>query len=43
MHDREIAERLYLAPGTVKRHLDNIYRILEVHTRTAAAQFAERR
>jgi DNA-binding CsgD family transcriptional regulator len=40
--NREIADRLYLAPGTVKRHLDNIYRILDVHTRTAAARFAER-
>jgi DNA-binding CsgD family transcriptional regulator len=37
----EIAERLHLAPGTVKRHLDNIYAVLGVHTRTAAARFAD--
>ena len=33
----EIAERLWVSPATVKKHLDNIYGKLGVHTRTAAA------
>lgn len=33
----EIAERLWVSRGTVKKHLDNIYAKLGVHTRTAAA------
>jgi DNA-binding CsgD family transcriptional regulator len=32
----EIAERLWVSPGTVRKHLDNIYAKLGVHTRTAA-------
>jgi DNA-binding CsgD family transcriptional regulator len=40
----EIAERLWVSRGTVRKHLDNIYAKLGVHTRTAAAAFvAERR
>jgi DNA-binding CsgD family transcriptional regulator len=35
----EIAQRLWVAPGTVRKHLDNIYAKLGVHTRTAAALF----
>lgn len=35
----EIAERLWLSPGTVRRHLENVYEKLGVHTRTAAAAF----
>ena len=31
-----IAERLWLSPGTVRRHLENVYSKLGVHTRTAA-------
>jgi DNA-binding CsgD family transcriptional regulator len=39
----EIAERLWVSPGTVRRHLENIYAKLGVHTRTAAvALFRER-
>jgi LuxR family transcriptional regulator, maltose regulon positive regulatory protein len=34
--NRGIAEKLWISPGTVRRHLDNIYDKLEVHTRTAA-------
>jgi DNA-binding CsgD family transcriptional regulator len=33
----EIAERLWVSPATVKKHLDNVYAKLGVHTRTAAA------
>jgi DNA-binding NarL/FixJ family response regulator len=32
-----IAERLWVSPGTVKKHLENIYAKLEVSNRTAAA------
>jgi RNA polymerase sigma factor (sigma-70 family) len=33
----EIAERLWVSRGTVRKHLDNICAKLGVHTRTAAA------
>ena len=33
----EIAERLWISVGTVRKHLDNVYAKLGVHTRTAAA------
>jgi DNA-binding CsgD family transcriptional regulator len=33
----EIARILFLAPGTVKKHLDNIYRRLSIRTRTQVA------
>jgi DNA-binding NarL/FixJ family response regulator len=39
----EIAERLCVSFGTVKKHLDNIYAKLGVHTRTAAAAFVRER
>jgi DNA-binding NarL/FixJ family response regulator len=39
----EIAERLWVSFGTVKKHLDNIYAKLGVHTRTAAAAFVRER
>jgi DNA-binding CsgD family transcriptional regulator len=35
----EIAARLWISPGTVRKHLDNIYAKLGVHTRGAAAAF----
>jgi DNA-binding NarL/FixJ family response regulator len=31
-----IAERLHVSPGTVKKHLDNVYRTLGVHSRVQA-------
>jgi DNA-binding CsgD family transcriptional regulator len=39
----QIAERLWLSPGTVRKHLDNVYAKLGVHTRTAAAAFVRER
>lgn len=33
----EIAAILWVAPSTVRKHLENIYAKLDVHTRTAAA------
>jgi DNA-binding NarL/FixJ family response regulator len=39
----EIAERLWVSPGTVKKHLENMYTKLGVHTRTAAAAFVRER
>jgi DNA-binding CsgD family transcriptional regulator len=33
----EIAEALWIAPTTVRKHLENVYAKLGVHTRTAAA------
>ncbi len=36
LSDRQIAERLIVAPGTVKRHLNNLYGKLGVHSRTQA-------
>ena len=35
--DAEIAAAIGIAPATVNKHLEQIYRRLEVHTRTAAA------
>jgi RNA polymerase sigma factor (sigma-70 family) len=39
----EIAESLWVSRGTVRKHLDNIYAKLGVHTRTAAAAFLRER
>jgi DNA-binding CsgD family transcriptional regulator len=33
----EIAQALWLSPGTVRKHLENVFAKLGVHTRTAAA------
>ncbi len=38
--NREIAERLCLVPGTVKRHLHNILAKLHAHTRREAVSYA---
>jgi DNA-binding CsgD family transcriptional regulator len=38
--NREIGTGLFLAAGTVKKHLDNIYRKLSIRTRTEAAVLA---
>ncbi len=36
LSNREIAERLFIVVGTVKRHIHNIYGKLDVHSRTQA-------
>ena len=36
MTNRQIAAHLIISPGTVRTHLDHIYRKLDVHTRSAA-------
>jgi DNA-binding NarL/FixJ family response regulator len=41
--NREIGERIYVSVGTVKTHLDNIYRKLEVSDRAHAVAVALRR
>ena len=38
----EIAERLWISPGTVRRHLENAYEKLGVSTRTAAVRALSR-
>jgi DNA-binding NarL/FixJ family response regulator len=40
--DTPIAYALGIAPSTVNKHLEQIYRRLGVHTRTAAASVARR-
>jgi LuxR family maltose regulon positive regulatory protein len=42
LSDKEIAERLVLAPVTVKKHTLHIYRKLGVNNRRAAAEMARR-
>ena len=36
MTNAEVGRALWVAPGTVRRHLENVYAKLGVHTRTAA-------
>ncbi len=36
----EVGALLWISAGTVRRHLENVYAKLEVHTRTAAVRAA---
>lgn len=36
LRNKEIADRLFIAPETVKRHTANIYRKLDAHNRQKA-------
>ncbi|MBN1658861.1 MAG: winged helix-turn-helix transcriptional regulator, partial [Anaerolineae bacterium] len=36
LSNREVADRLFIAVGTVKRHMNNIYGKLQVRRRTEA-------
>ena len=40
--NREIAERLYLSPHTVKEHTSALYRKLQARNRAEAVQRAQR-
>jgi len=39
--NKEIAEKLFITPNTVKRHLKAVFEKLEVHTRSAATAIAK--
>jgi DNA-binding NarL/FixJ family response regulator len=38
--DAQVAERLYISPRTVSKHLQSIYGKIQVNTRSAATRFA---
>ena len=40
LSNQEIADKLFLSAGTVKRHMSNIYQKLDVHSRTQAIERA---
>jgi LuxR family maltose regulon positive regulatory protein len=42
LSNQEIAEKLFLSTGTVKRHISNIYQKLDVHSRTQATERARK-
>ena len=39
LSNRQIAERLYLSPRTVERHIANLYRKLDVHSKAEAMAY----
>jgi len=38
LSNQEIAGRLVITPGTVKKHLEHVYSKLDVHSRTSARE-----
>ena len=40
LSNQEIADKLFLSTGTVKRHMSNIYQKIDVHSRTQAVERA---
>ncbi|MBV9960152.1 MAG: winged helix-turn-helix transcriptional regulator, partial [Acidobacteria bacterium] len=40
LSNQDIADKLFLSAGTVKRHMSNIYQKLDVHSRTQAIERA---
>jgi LuxR family maltose regulon positive regulatory protein len=40
LSNQEIADKLFLSAGTVKRNMSNIYQKLDVHSRTQALERA---
>ena len=36
----QIAENLFISPGTVRKHIENIYQKLHVHNKVEAVQMA---
>ncbi len=41
MSNQEIAQKIVVAVGTVKRHINNIYNKLDVHSRIQAVRYAQ--
>lgn len=42
MSNQEIAQTIFVAVGTVKRHINNIYNKLNVHSRIQAVRYAQK-
>jgi len=43
LSNQELAEKLFIAEGTLKRHLANLYQKLGVHNRTQAVRYFQQR
>ena len=42
LSSKETAENLFISPGTVRKHVENIYKKLQVHNKTEAINFAQK-